>query len=74
VLRRPVESALHSPVAVVDEPVEDLAGSGAVPDGHLQGVDGQVGAQTVGDLPADHHAGVHVDDDAAYTHPEWVFT
>jgi len=43
--------------------VEDLASSPAVPDGHLQGVDGQVRAQAGRDLPADDHAGVHVDDE-----------
>jgi hypothetical protein len=54
---------LHASVAVVDEPVDDLAGSGAVPDGHLQGVDGEGGAQRLGDLPADDHPGKDVDDE-----------
>src|SRR2546423_5382793 len=43
--------------------VEDRAGLDvAVPDGHGEGVDDQAGAQVVGGLPADHHAGGQVDD------------
>ena len=47
----------------MDQAVEDLAVTGAVPHRHLEGVDGEVGAQGLGDLPADHHAGEHVDDE-----------
>src|SRR5829696_1606772 len=42
--------------------VEDGAGgSVAVRDGHLQGVGDQAGAEVVGELPADDHAGAQVD-------------
>jgi hypothetical protein len=60
VLRRPIESALPAPVGVVDEPVQ---GGVAAPDGHLQCVQGQVGAQVAGQPPADQQAGVAVDDE-----------
>jgi hypothetical protein len=45
VLRRSVESTLTASVGVVHEPVEVLAGLGAVPDRLLEGVQGEVGAQ-----------------------------
>lgn len=54
---------LNAPVAVMHETVEDLAGAGAVPDGHLQCIDGQVRPQRSRQLPAHDHAGVHVDDE-----------
>ena len=47
----------------MDQAVEDLAVAGAVPHRHLEGVDGEVRAQGLGDLPAHHHAGEHVDDE-----------
>ena len=71
VLRRPFDFTLDPSVAVVDQAVEDLACSGAIPDGHLQGVDGEIRAQAVGDLPADHQARVHVDDERR-VHPPGV--
>ena len=49
---------------MVHEAVEDLASSGAVPGGHLEGVDGKVGSERVRDLPADDHAGEDVDDES----------
>ncbi len=68
VLRRPFEFTLNSAVAVVNQAVEDLAVTGAVPHRHLEGVDGEVRAQGLGDLPADHHAREHVDDEGG-VHP-----
>ena len=63
VLRRPLASALHAPIRMMNEAVEGLAVAAAVPDGHLQRVQRQVAAQRVGDLPAHHHAAEHVDDE-----------
>jgi hypothetical protein len=40
----------------------------ASPAGHVQGVDDQLGAQVVGDGPAHHPAGEHVEHDCA-VHP-----
>jgi hypothetical protein len=49
VLRRPVESALAAVVAVVHQ-----AGIGvALGDGHVEGVQDELGAQVVGHRPAD---------------------
>ncbi|MBB2914490.1 hypothetical protein FHS43_005802 [Streptosporangium becharense] len=48
VLRRPVESALNSSIRVVDEAADVTS---ARPDRHFQGVECQVSAQVVGDLP-----------------------
>jgi mutator family transposase len=59
---------LNAAVRTMDQPVEDLTGPGAIEDGHLQGVDGQVGAQAGRDLPANDHAGVNVDDERC-VHP-----
>jgi len=39
---------------MVNQPVEVLAAAG--PDGHLEGIEGEVGAERTGDLPADHIA------------------
>jgi hypothetical protein len=72
-LRRPVEPELLAAVAVMDEAVEAVAAAPVV-DGHLQGVDGQVGAQRAGGLPPDDRAGEHVDDER-HVHPaRGVFT
>src|SRR5262245_38093062 len=46
VLPAPLEPGLDAAVGVVDESLEGL---GAAPDRHLQGVQGEVGAQRVGD-------------------------
>jgi len=54
---------LNSLVRVMHQAVEDLTLSGAVPDGHLQGVDGQVRAQGVGQLPAHDHPAEDVDEE-----------
>ena len=55
-LRRPLESALPALVGVVHEP-----GVGAAArDGHLERVDDELGAQVVGDRPADDPAAVAV--------------
>ena len=59
VLRRPVESALAAPVRVMHQPLQLGL---AAPDGHLQGVQGQVGAQRPRGLPADQEATEGVDD------------
>jgi hypothetical protein len=52
VLRRPLEPGLATAVGVVHQSLQLLAA--AAPDGHLQGVQGQVGAQGPGYLPAHH--------------------
>jgi hypothetical protein len=54
-------------VAVVDEPVEGLAA--AAPQGHLEGVEGELGAQVAGDGPADDQARVAVDDQGGVAEP-----
>ena len=51
---------LHATVGVMDQPGEGL---GAAPDGHLQGVQGQVGAQRGGDAPAEDAPRVQVGDE-----------
>src|SRR3954453_11386531 len=48
---------------VVNQPAEVSTGAPAGPDAHLQGIEGQVGAQRLRQLPADHTAGVDVDDE-----------
>jgi len=52
---------LHSLVAVVGQARDVAALALAGPDPHLQGVQGQVGAQRLRQLPADHAPGVDVD-------------
>ena len=42
---------------------EALAGALALPDGHLQGVQGEIGAQMAGRLPADDEAAEDVEDE-----------
>ena len=42
---------------------EALAGALALPEGHLQGVEGEVGSQVAGRLPADDEAAVDVEDE-----------
>src|SRR5678815_3535770 len=49
VLRRPVESALAAPVRVMHQPLQPGL---AAPDGHLEGVQGQIGTQRPRGLPA----------------------
>jgi hypothetical protein len=56
VLRRPLEFALRALVGVVDQ---SRVGS-AAGDGHLERVDDKLGAQVVGDRPADDPAAVAV--------------
>jgi hypothetical protein len=63
VLRRSVESGLHAAVGVMNEPVDRLPGVLSGSRTHLQGVESQVSAQALGQLPADHAAGVDVDDE-----------
>src|SRR6266705_739073 len=56
----------HPPVRVVHQPVQAaLTG----PDGHLQRVHGQGGAQGGGDPPADDHAAVGVNDEGGVAEP-----
>ena len=83
-LRPPLKSALHAAVRVMNEAVESRCS--ACVDGHLQGVEGQVGSQRRRDLPADDDAGEHVEheghvDDARpgravgeVTHPQLIGT
>ena len=59
-----VESALGSPVGM-----NDRAHRFATPPGHLDRVDDQLGAQVIGDRPADTAAGEHVDDRGAVNPP-----
>ena len=54
---------LDAAVAVVDQAGDVVAGALAGPDPHLQGVEGEVGAQRLGQLPADDPAGEHVEDE-----------
>jgi hypothetical protein len=60
VLRRLVESTLAARVAVVDQPATAQL---AAPDGHLQRVQGQVGAQVGGELPTHQQAAEHIQDE-----------
>jgi hypothetical protein len=62
--RRPIESALHSAVGVVDQPGQVGVLPAALPDGLFQGVEGQVGAQAGARAPADDPAGEPADDPA----------
>ena len=57
----PINIDWNAPITVMDQAVEELAGKGPIPDGHLQGVDSQVRSQAVGDRPAHDHPGVHVE-------------
>jgi hypothetical protein len=66
-LRRPIESALHAPVGMMDELVIDAVFAGE--DRHLQRVEGQAGAQVVSDLPADDLAGEQVSDESGVREP-----
>jgi len=54
VLRRCLELGLTAAVRVVNETVE--LSSTASPDGHLEGIEGEVGAQRSRRLPADYGA------------------
>ena len=60
---------LHAPVRVMDQFVEALAASGAGPDRLLQRVEGEVGAQRAGGLPADDHPRVDVGDERDVDEP-----
>lgn len=62
-LRRPIESALDSAVAVMDQTGQIGAAASAAPQRHVEGVEGEVGAQRGGDLPAQHDPGEHVQDE-----------
>jgi hypothetical protein len=61
VLRRPVESALHTAVAVMDQSGQVRAGGLAAPDRHLQRVERQIRVEAGGDLPADDRAGENIE-------------
>ncbi len=63
-LRRPPDFAQAAGVAVVHEPaaVVEVA-EVASGDGHLEGVEDEVGAEVIGDLPADDRPRVHVEDE-----------
>jgi hypothetical protein len=58
VLRRPVESALAAVVGVMHQ----AWGGVALGDGHVQGVQDQLGAQVLSHRPADDPAGERVED------------
>jgi hypothetical protein len=55
----------------MNEAVEVLADSGAVPDRHFQSVYGEVRSQAVRDLPSHHHSREHVDDEGG-VHPSGI--
>ena len=61
VLRRPVELELHPAIRVVDEAVQACPAAG--PDGHLQRVQRQVGAERSGRLPPHDKPRVDIDDE-----------
>jgi len=71
VLRRPIEFTLHAAVTVVNQPAQVVAGVGALPDRHVQRVQGQVGVEVLGQLPPDDHPRVDVDDERR-VHPPGV--
>ena len=48
---------------MTDQAVEYLAGSSATQHRHLKGVDGEILPQRVGELPADHHARLRIEDE-----------
>jgi hypothetical protein len=60
-LRVAHRQALHPAIGMVDQPVEAIAA--AVVHRHLERVDREVRAQGLRCLPADNHAGEHVDDE-----------
>jgi hypothetical protein len=47
----------------MEQAVEDLAVTSAIPHRHLEGVDGEIRTQGLGDLPPHHHAREHVEDE-----------
>jgi hypothetical protein len=59
VLRRPLDFALHAAIVVTHETGAGLS----LMDRHLQRVQGEIGPQRCGCSPADHSAGVDVDDE-----------
>ena len=63
VLRPPIESSLHAPVGVMDEPVEIVTGSGAIPDRLLQRMQRKVGLERSGCLPTNDAPREHVGDE-----------
>jgi hypothetical protein len=63
VLRRPVDFALNSTVAVMDQAGEVLPGPLAGPQPHVEGIERQVGAQAGRHLPAHDHPTEHVEDE-----------
>jgi hypothetical protein len=60
VLRRPVEPALRAVIGMTDRLVPRRP---APPDGHLQGVDDELGADVIGDGPAHDPSAPRIDDD-----------
>lgn len=63
-LRRPVESALGSFVAVVDQAGDVLTDAPPGPQAHVEGIRCQVGAQRRGHLPADDHLAENVQNES----------
>jgi hypothetical protein len=70
VLRRPIESALAALIAVVDQALGRLA----APDGHVEGVNDQLGAQVVGHRPATTRRDHTSRTTARYSQPDQVGT
>lgn len=56
-------SILDSAVAVMDQTTQVGSGAAAGPQGHVEGIQGKIGAQRGGDLPAQHDPGEHVQDE-----------
>jgi hypothetical protein len=60
VLRRPVESALNTPVRMMNKLVTDF--TAARPDRHLQGIEGKFSAQRIRNLPPNDPPGKQISD------------
>jgi hypothetical protein len=61
VLRRPLEFALAAGVAVMDQPVDRVTVTTAVPQRHVERVERQVGRHRLRCAPPDDHPGEHID-------------
>jgi hypothetical protein len=60
-----------APLGVVHQAIQSTA---ATPDGHLQGVQGEVGGRRPGGLPADQQAAAGLDDQGDQDEPDQVGT
>lgn len=62
-MRRPIESALHASVAVMDQAGDVLTSPLPGPQPHVEGIERQIGAQRRGHLPAHDHPAEDVEDE-----------